>query len=163
SDQPGSRPEPRSLLRWLQRKRYWARVFSRGHAGKLHAEKECHGQPDALGKSATHPWVQSLQLSGGPNGDRSNACTRRPVDPRLHLRNSHRYSYLPDYESAFSPRSRASENAIRASTQPIRHEVEAPVPPPAILRASSCVNRQNLLWRRPIDVEPGFSEDIAMQ
>jgi hypothetical protein len=41
----------------------------------------------------------------------------------------------------------AEQKAIRASTQPIRLEVEAPVPSPAILRASPCVNRQNLLWR----------------
>jgi hypothetical protein len=42
-----------------------------------------------------------------------------------------------------SLRDATSENAIRASTEPIRFEVEAPV-----LRASPCVNRQNLLWRR---------------
>jgi hypothetical protein len=36
----------------------------------------------------------------------------------------------------------AKGNAIRASTQPIRLQVQAPVPSPAILRASPCVSQR---------------------
>src|SRR5262249_14776385 len=100
----------------------------------------------------------ALHLSGGPDDDCSNAYAWRPVDPRANGRDGHSSSYLPDYENVFTPRCRASENAILASTQTICLEVEAPVPSPAILRASSCVNRRNLLGRRPVDVEPGFTE-----
>ena len=50
SGQPRSRPKPRSLLRRLQRKRHRPRILARRHAGELHTEEECHGQPDALKK-----------------------------------------------------------------------------------------------------------------
>jgi acyl-CoA reductase-like NAD-dependent aldehyde dehydrogenase len=56
----------------------------------------------------------SLELGGkspsivfpdaNPNGDCSNASTWRLVDPRLHLRHSHSYSYLPDYAVTLSTR-----------------------------------------------------------
>jgi hypothetical protein len=63
SGQPGARPESWSLLRWLQRERYWSRVLARGHAGELHAKKERYSQPDALSQ-----WglvLRGTQSSGG--------------------------------------------------------------------------------------------------
>ena len=48
SGEPGPRSEPRSFLRRLQRKRHRPRVLPRRHARELHAEEECHDQPNTL-------------------------------------------------------------------------------------------------------------------
>ena len=48
--------------------------------------------------------IRRLQLSGGPDGDCSNAYAWRPVDARANGRDGRSQSYLPDDEVAFARR-----------------------------------------------------------